>query len=573
MGVLFHPALLLFLGLSAGLVHAEGLDTLVGQFQASRGNLPARTLPRDESNLQREENLIAGWEKQLDSLNYDSLDAASRIDWHLLSAELRELRADSQASRIQSREIDPILTFARPIQFVRIRTRSQLPDPATSTSSLESAIAALKEIRKKLEAGKAEPRSPDGTRPTPIIALRAADAVDRIRSDLRSWFVFYNGFRPDFAGWARLPCQTLSMEMTGLSGYLRKDIAGMDAPLVGCPIGGDGIRNALQKEMISYSAEELVDIAGREFSWCEAEMDKAAREMGCATRAEALGKIRANHPPPSGRKTAVVAEAQEAIRFLKQRDLITIPLLAEKNWGVGMAGPEMSETLPYISYRKPRLMVPYSSESMPQEDNATTMRANNLAFLHILTPHELIPGHHLQTFMAERHAPHRGPFSTAFLIEGWAIHWEMLLWDQGYLDTPEEKMAALFWRMHRSARVIISLKFHLGEMTPSQMTDFLVDRVGHEPAAATAEVRRYIGGTYDPLYQAAYTIGALQLHSLQKELTIPGPGNEDARGTLTLREFHDRILRLGPIPIELIRASLKKETLPKDWKPVWRFAG
>jgi len=573
MGVLFHRALLLAYGLSASLLHGEGLDTLVKQFQVSRGNLPAHTLPRDESTSQREEILLADWERKLDSLDYGSLDTASRIDWHLLSAELRELRTDSQVSQIQSREIAPVLTFAEPIQqLLQVRTRSKIPNPATSTSSLESATNALKEIRKKLEVGKAEPQSPDGIRLTPIIALQAADAVDRIRSEVRSWFLFYNGFLTDFSGWARLPCQTFSMEMVGLAEYLRKDIAGMEAPLAGRPIGADGIRNALQKEMIVYSAEELVDIAGREFSWCETEMDKVVREMGCATRAEALDKIRSNHPPPGGRKAAVVAEAHEAIRFLKQRDLITIPLLAEKNWGVGMAGPEMRETLPYISYRKPRLMVPYSNESMPPEDNAATMRANNLAFLHILTPHELIPGHHLQTFMAERHASHRGSFSTAFLIEGWAIHWEMLLWDQGYLDTPEEKMAALFWRMHRCSRVIVSLKFHLGEMTPSQMMDFLVDRVGHEPAPAAAEVRRYIGTAYDPLYQVAYTIGGLQLRALQKELTAPGPDNQGAKGTLTLREFHDRILRLGPIPIELIRSSLKKEALAKDWKPTWRFA-
>lgn len=573
MGVLFQRVLLLTFSLSAGLLHGEGLETLVKQFHVSCENLPAPTLPQDGASIQREESLIADWEKKLETLDYDSLDATSRIDWHLLSAELRELRADSLTRQNHSREIAPVITFGEPIQqLLRIRTRSQLPNPATSTSSLDSATAALKEIRNKLEAGKADARSPDGVHLTPLIALQAADAVDRIRADVRAWFLFYNGFQADFAGWARPACQSLSMEMAGLAEYLRKDIAGMEAPLVGQPIGADGIRTALRKEMIAYSAEELVDIASREFSWCEAEMEKAVREMGCTTRDEALGKIRNNHPTSDGRKAAVVASARESIRFLKQRNLITIPLLAENNWGVGMTGPEMRETLPYISYRKPRLMVPYSSESMAPEDKAVTLRANNLAFLHILTPHELIPGHHLQTFMADRHATYRYPFSTAFLIEGWAIHWEMLLWDQGYLDTPEERMAALFWRMHRSARVIVSLKFHLGEMSPSQMTAFLVDRVGHEPAPAAAEVRRYIGSSYDPLYQVAYTIGGLQLRALQKELTAPSPGNEGAKGTLTLREFHDRILRLGPIPIELIRASLKKKTLPKDWKPAWRFS-
>jgi uncharacterized protein (DUF885 family) len=74
------------------------------------------------------------------------------------------------------------------------------------------------------------------------------------------------------------------------------------------------------------------------------------------------------------------------------------------------------------------------------------MRGNAYAFMHIVTPHELIPGHHLQSFMARRHSTYRRSFSTPFLVEGWALHWEMLLWEQGYIATPEEKIGALSGR-------------------------------------------------------------------------------------------------------------------------------
>ena len=36
----------------------------------------------------------------------------------------------------------------------------------------------------------------------------------------------------------------------------------------------------------------------------------------------------------------------------------------------------------------------------------------------------------------------------------------------------------LFWRKHRAARIIVSLEFHLGTMTPQEMIDFLIQRVG-----------------------------------------------------------------------------------------------
>ena len=106
----------------------------------------------------------------------------------------------------------------------------------------------------------------------------------------------------------------------------------------------------------------------------------------------------------------------------------------------------------------------------------------------------------------------------------------------------------LFWRMHRCARIIVSLKFHLGRMKPAEMVDFIVERVGHERFGATSEVRRFIGGGYSPLYQCGYMIGGLQLRALRKELVESGQMSD--------RQFNDGVLRQGPIPVELIRAAL-----------------
>ncbi|MCL4866170.1 MAG: DUF885 family protein, partial [Gemmatimonadales bacterium] len=142
----------------------------------------------------------------------------------------------------------------------------------------------------------------------------------------------------------------------------------------------------------------------------------------------------------------------------------------------------------------------------------------NIHFSRATVHHELIPGHHLQGYMTARYNPHRRAFSTPFWTEGWALWWEMLLWDQGFPRGPEDRVGMLFWRMHRAARIIFSLKFHLGEWTPQQSIDFLVDRVGHERANATAEVRRSFLGTYSPLYQVAYMMGGLQFRALHEEL-------------------------------------------------------
>jgi uncharacterized protein (DUF885 family) len=121
----------------------------------------------------------------------------------------------------------------------------------------------------------------------------------------------------------------------------------------------------------------------------------------------------------------------------------------------------------------------------------------------------------------------------------------------------------LFWRMHRAARIIVSLKFHLGRMTPQEMIDFLVDRVGHERFGATSEVRRYIGTSYSPLYQCAYMIGGLQLRALRREAVDAGRMSE--------LQFHDALMTYGAIPIELIRADMLGVPLRPDSMPSWRF--
>jgi uncharacterized protein (DUF885 family) len=209
------------------------------------------------------------------------------------------------------------------------------------------------------------------------------------------------------------------------------------------------------------------------------------------------------------------------------------------------------------------ILVAYPTDGMTQEQKLMTMRGNNPHFARAVVHHELIPGHHLQLFMADRYQPQRRLFDSPFFVEGWAVYWEMLLYERKFAVTPEDRIGMMFWRNHRAARILFSLGFHLGRITPEQAVDMLVRRVGHEPDNARAEVRRSFNGEYPPLYQAGYMIGALQLRALKREL-VDG-------GKMTLLDYHDAILQGGMLPIELVRARLKGEKIGRDFKPGWRF--
>ena len=209
------------------------------------------------------------------------------------------------------------------------------------------------------------------------------------------------------------------------------------------------------------------------------------------------------------------------------------------------------------------ISVSFPTASMSHEAKLMSMRGNNIHFARATVFHEVIPGHHLQQHMTSRYKTYRRLFNTPFWGEGWALYWELLLWDKGFAKSPENRVGMLFWHMHRCARIIFSLSFHLERMTPQQCIDLLVDRIGHERDNATAEVRRSFTTSYGPLYQAAYLLGGLQLRALHRDLVESGKLND--------RDFHDRILKANAIPIDMVRALLAERKLTPDYQPDWKF--
>ena len=158
---------------------------------------------------------------------------------------------------------------------------------------------------------------------------------------------------------------------------------------------------------------------------------------------------------------------------------------------------DVGQALEAINRVKPRrAYFTHMAHTMEYDARMQTLRGNNVPFSHAVAQHEMIPGHNLVGYMGQRFAGYRARIggSTPFFGEGWPLYWELTLYEKGFHDTPEERVGALFWRMHRCARIIFSLNFHMGKWSPQESIDFLVEKVGHERDNATAEVRRSFQG-------------------------------------------------------------------------------
>lgn len=515
-------------------------------------------------------DFYTAWQEKLPALAFDRFSQDGKVDYILLRTRLEYEQKLLDRSVQRLHEAAALMPYtAAIVSLHETRRRMEPIDGRQAAATLVELASQIATTRTAVEAG-LKTDGKNGIKTTRNVARRAANMSEQLKRALEQWFRFHHSYDPVFTWWVEEPYTRAGKAMDDYVKFLRERVVGQEPgeeePIVGDPIGRQALLDDLAFEMIPYSPEELIDIANKEYAWCEAEMKRASRELGFGDDwKQALEAVKNKHVEP-GQQTALVKMlADEAVAFLEKHDLVTVPPLARDIWRMEMMPPERQRVAPFFLGGEV-IQVSYPTATMEHGDKLMSMRGNNIHFSRATVHHELIPGHHLQGFMTERYNSHRAILSgTPFWGEGWALYWEMLLWDTGFPQTAEDRVGMLFWRMHRTARIIFSLSFHLGKMTPLECIDFLVRQVGHERFTAEGEVRRSLNGDYSPLYQVAYMIGGLQFRALHRELV--------QSQKLTNREFHDRILTLGRIPVEMVRAIMTDQALGQDHTPQWRFYG
>ena len=517
------------------------------------------------------------WRDAIDAMDFEAMEQGDRVDWLLFANRLRyEERRLEREARERS-ELEPLLPFSTRIAELQLERRALAPaEPESAADALVELREQLETLRDRVRAREdAEDEAQDVTETDDALLVSQADAnraareVESVRRTLAGWYRFRAGYDPLFSWWVEAPYEALHEALEDYGTFLREEVAGVAEDdtdtIIGEPIGREALLSELEREWIAYTPEELLSIGERELAWCDARMAEASEALGFGEDWRAAqDAVKARHVGP-GEQPALIRElALEAVAFLEERELLTVPALAKNSWRMEMMSPERQKFTPYFTGGEV-ISVAFPTADMDHEDKRMSMRGNNVHFSRATVHHELIPGHHLQQFMNARHATHRRMFSTPFWGEGWALYWEMLLWDEGFPRSPEDRIGMLFWRKHRCARILFSLNYHLGNWTPSECIDFLVERVGHEVRNATAEVRRSVQGGYGPLYQAAYMLGGLQFRALHRETV--------GAGDRTNRALHDSILREHSIPVEMVRALVTDAPLTRETRASWRFYG
>jgi uncharacterized protein (DUF885 family) len=185
---------------------------------------------------------------------------------------------------------------------------------------------------------------------------------------------------------------------------------------------------------------------------------------------------------------------------------------------------------------------------LPAKDTEEFMRQWYYAAISNVSVHEVWPGHYLQ-FLYARDFPSnvRKVFSAATNSEGWAHYCEQMVLDEGFHgNDPRYRLAQIQDALLRDARFIVGIRMHTRGMTVQQAEQFFVKEALQPAPVARSEAKR---GTSDATY-GYYTMGKLMILKLRDDYKATKGAQ------YSLQKFHDSFIKLGPLPLPLIRKAM-----------------
>jgi len=265
--------------------------------------------------------------------------------------------------------------------------------------------------------------------------------------------------------------------------------------------------------------------------------------------------MRSRHSPPDQLQKELEDECRRIRSYLTEYDFMTIPpempdVIVEpmpdySSGGGQMLTPGPFEMVAPESYLK--LQIPKPDWTQERIDGLWS-DFNHYALV-LLVIHECYPGHHTQ-FYLEKFVPMRASrdHDSDSNSDGWAEYAKFTFVENILMPMdPFYQLAALLSKRSYMAASIAGLEIHLEKRTLEQASDFLMEKQGRTKANTYIWVLNR--ATYYPTH-LTYYIGSKMVRKLKDDYqALMG----DA---FSLKEFHDRFMSYGLIPIKIIRADM-----------------
>jgi uncharacterized protein (DUF885 family) len=301
------------------------------------------------------------------------------------------------------------------------------------------------------------------------------------------------------------------------------------------------------RHFLDVDANHLQALGEQLFAQTERDLKDVCKELyGHDDFARASKIIQADHPAKEALLETYRVQMRSARDFVVAKDLVTLP--TREHLDVVETPVFMRHQVPFAAYQDPAANDPeqhgYYYVTPPQDEKQ--LAEHNYAGLMHTCVHEAYPGHHLQFVTAHlnRQASTlpRLLHASSTLYEGWALYCEQLMHEQGFLNRPEQRFILLKDRLWRALRILIDVGIHTRGTRIEQAADRMVTHLGFPREQALADLKWY---SRAPTVPMGYATGWALINALRDRLRA-----ENA--SLSLREFHDRLLSAGSIGLPLV---------------------
>jgi uncharacterized protein (DUF885 family) len=300
---------------------------------------------------------------------------------------------------------------------------------------------------------------------------------------------------------------------------------------------------------LPLDAREVHELGLERFDAIQRERYEIARALGYDDPNEAIAARNASGENTAASREALVKMAEEQVA---------------RSWDVaprffGLMPSDNCEVRAVEEFREADM--PFAFYNPPTEDrsrrgvyyiNCYDLEHRPVHHVAAVTDHEANPGHHFQIAL-EQEMPDRsrlrrfgGSLAAAAFAEGWGLYSERLADEMGLYVDEWERLGMLEAQAHRAARLITDTGIHALDWEREAAIQKL-EEAGNPRIDAEIEVDRYIAL---PGQALSYMIGMIEIEKA-REAAVAREG-----ASFSLRDFHDRVLSLGQLPLPAFRREL-----------------
>ena len=292
------------------------------------------------------------------------------------------------------------------------------------------------------------------------------------------------------------------------------------------------------------TANQIHQIGLDEVARIEKEMDAILRGMGRTEGSlnQRIEKLKQDlgYPQTEQGRTLIMADVEKILRDGERRSAALFDH-TPKSPVVAQPFPRFREANAAANYNSPApdgsrpgvFQIPLRPERM------TKFGLRSLVY------HETVPGHHFQIALQvenkdmPRFRQLRVLGGISAHSEGWGLYAERLAAESGWYDAdPEGLLGQLDSSLFRARRLVVDTGIHAKQWTRQQAIDYGIE---------ASEVERY--AVY-PGQACSYMIGQLKIVEL-RERAKKALGDK-----FSLREYHDLVLDIGTVPLEILERQV-----------------